>query len=187
MPPLFVLTGPSGAGKSTVLARLVADPPVPFQRFVTTTTRQPRLGETNGRDYWFVTRETFERELATDNFFEWAEVYGNYYGSNKNEMYRLQALDQPIVVILDVQGARAIKRLRPDACAIYIDAPKAELVERMSGRKVSEAEIARRTEQLATEESFRAEADVVVLNKNGELEQTIERVRNEIKTRTKGA
>ena len=165
------------------MERLLADPPVPFERFVTTTTRQPRLGEINGRDYWFVTRETFEREIQTDNFFEWAEVYGQYYGSNKNEMYRLQASTKPIVIVLDVQGARAMKRLRPDACAIFIGAPKADLVVRMSGRKINEAEIARRMEQVDLEESFRAEADVVVLNKNGELDQTVERVKNEIKTR----
>jgi len=183
MSPLFILTGPSGAGKSTILKRLIKEPPVAFERFVTTTTRQPRLGETNGRDYWFVTREIFEKEIASDNFFEWAEVYDELYGANKNEFYRLQAQGKPIIIMLDVQGARAMKKFWPHARAIFIDAPRSDLAQRMSDRKISEAEIARRMEKLGMEESFRAEADVVILNKNGELEATVERVGQEILSR----
>ncbi|MFA6429386.1 MAG: hypothetical protein WCV84_02700 [Patescibacteria group bacterium] len=180
---IFVLTGPSGAGKSSVLDRLLANPPVPFVRFVTTTSRQPRLGEVNGKDYWFLTPELFEKEIAEDNFLEWGEFYGHKYGSSKLELARVLAQQKPILITLDVQGARDLKQLRPDTCIIFIDAPRTDLMQRTSKRAFQEAEAARRTARLEMEESFRASADVVVVNKDGALDETVERVAEEIRQR----
>ena len=181
--PLFVLTGPSGAGKSTILDRMILHPPFPFERLVTMTTRQPRLGEVSGRDYLFVSRDAFEKDIAAGNFFEWAEVYGHYYGSNKNELLRLQAGTKPIVLTLDVQGAMTIKRTYPESCVIFIDAPRENLLERTSKRNMGAAETERRVQRIEAESMFKAEADVVIMNKDGELDAAASRVAEEIKGR----
>ena len=181
--PLFLITGPSGAGKSTVMARLLKFRSLGLQRFITTTTRQPRNGEQHGHDYWFATHEEFERDIKKGNFYEWAEVYGNYYGSNKQEMLRLQQLSQPIAMVVDVQGARTIKKLISDVIIIFIDAPKEHLIDRLKARGSTTQDLESRLKELEQEETFRQEANVVIVNEDGKLNQTVTRVVKEIKKR----
>ena len=163
--------------------RLILRPPFAFERLVTLTTRQPRLGEVDGRDYWFVSREAFERDIQAGNFFEWAEVYGHYFGSSKRELQRLQFGDKPIILVLDVQGAMTIKRTYPGSYVIFIDAPRENLLVRTSKRSQSAAETERRIQRIEAEETFKAESDVVIMNKDGDLESAIQRTVEEIKAR----
>ncbi len=107
---LFVLSAPSGAGKSTLLHRL--RPFADFQYSVSCTTRQPRAGELDGKDYHFRTRAQFETEIAADNLLEWAEVYGNYYGTPKDRVVELLQNGTDVLVDVDVQGARSIRASR---------------------------------------------------------------------------
>ena len=171
-PLLIILTGPSGSGKSTILDMLKARKPFPFQRFVTCTTRAKRPGEKNGKDYWFVTREDFERDLKKNRFFESAEVYGNYYGSSKEEFERLKDTKKPILMVLDVQGAETMKRVIPNTFIVFLDASKKALTDRLKKRGTEAAEMKRRTDQLTEEEMHRGIADTYIKNKEGEIEET---------------
>ena len=104
---LFVLSAPSGAGKSTLLHRL--RPFADFQYSVSCTTRQPRAGEVDGVDYHFLNRTRFEQEIAASNLLEWAEVYGNYYGTRQDRVIELLQAGTDVLVDVDVQGARSIR------------------------------------------------------------------------------
>ncbi len=177
MSRLFVLTGPSGAGKSTVAKALYAMPDLSLQKFVTCTTREPRNGEEHGKDYWFLTQADFEQRIAEQGFFEWAEVYGKYYGSSKEELERVLKGNTPVLMVIDVQGARTIKYLYPETTILFLDAPKDSLIHRLEERGTNPADIERRAAKIDEEETFRSQADFIIENIDGDLEQTIERVR----------
>lgn len=147
---LFLLSAPSGAGKTTLIRNVVdalvrnGEPGLEFS--VSHTTRKPRQGETPGRDYHFVEVDEFQRMIAEDLFLEWAEVYGNYYGTSATAV--LPFLDRGIDVLvdLDVQGAERLMHRFPAANSIFILPPSyADLVGRLEGRQLDgAAEIARR-------------------------------------------
>lgn len=131
---LVVISGPSGAGKSTVIARLM-------QRrqnlcfSVSATTRAPRPGELDGKDYFFVTRDAFDRMIAADALLEHAEYVGNCYGTPRD--YVTQRIDEGVHVILDieVQGARQVYAKMPDAIMIFLVPPSLRVLEnRLQGR-----------------------------------------------------
>ncbi len=104
---IFIISAPSGTGKTTLIHRVMAlDPRLAFS--VSHTTRPPREGEVNGRDYYFVSRETFRRLIKTDAFIEWAEVYGEFYGTSRQEITRLHQLGKDVMLDIDVQGARQV-------------------------------------------------------------------------------
>ncbi len=176
MASLFVLTGPSGAGKSTIAKAIFSQPELNIQKFITCTTRAPRPGEVHGKDYWFLTKEEFEQKLAHKGFFESAEVYGNYYGSSVEEMERVLAGIKPILVILDVQGAKTVKGLYPQTTLIFIDSPKSVLLHRLEERGTNAADLERRSAQIDTEEAFRTQADIVIENRDGQIEETTQKV-----------
>lgn len=146
---LFILSAPSGSGKTTLIDALLrgghgADGRLAFS--VSHTTRGPRQGEREGEDYFFVDRPTFEAMAAAGRFLEWAEVYGNLYGTSADEV--LGRLDQGVDVLLDidVQGAESLLKRFPAAHGIFILPPSyAALVARLSQRGLDEAPaIARR-------------------------------------------
>jgi guanylate kinase len=131
---LVIISGPSGVGKSTICAQLVRRLDNVYLN-ISTTTRQIRAGEQNGREYWFVSRDEFEKQIKAGSFLEYAEVFGNLYGTGKDKI--LQALGQGRTVLLeiDVQGALQVKRLYPEAKLIFILPPKqTELQKRINGR-----------------------------------------------------
>ncbi|MFA5935570.1 MAG: guanylate kinase [Patescibacteria group bacterium] len=181
-PPLLLLTGASGAGKSSVLDVLLQDKTLPIVRFITCTTRPKRPGERHGKDYWFLTRPDFEAKMKKQRFYESAEVYGNYYGSSKDEMKRLLKGKKTILMILDVQGARTMKDHHPEATAIFIDAPTASLKHRLVERGSDMNDMKRRLAEITKEKRFKPEADEVILNRDGDLKRTVSRVRTIIKT-----
>lgn len=131
---LVIISGPSGVGKSTICNELVKRLDNVYLS-VSTTTRQIKAGEQNGREYWFVGKDEFERQIKAGSFLEYAEVFGNLYGTSKDKV--LQALNRGKVVLLeiDVQGAKQVKELYPEARLIFILPPKqTELQKRINDR-----------------------------------------------------
>src|SRR5574340_1389511 len=126
---LIIISGPSGAGKGTLVDRLVARVPGVWVS-VSATTRAPRPGEVDGRDYYFLTWEDFEERIEAGAFLEWAEVHGNRYGTLAATVR--EKLDEGIDVILEIdpQGAFQVKDLMPDAVLVFIIAPSMEELER---------------------------------------------------------
>ncbi|SHI21173.1 guanylate kinase [Ferrimonas marina] len=165
---LFILAAPSGAGKSSLISALLKDQPANMQVSVSHTTRAMRPGEENGVHYHFVDKAQFEALIAEDAFFEYAEVFGNYYGTSRITIE--QTLDKGIDVFLDIdwQGARQVKALIPDAVGVYILPPsKAELERRLRGRgQDSDEVIAGRMAEAISEMSHYNEFDYVIVNED---------------------
>jgi guanylate kinase len=186
-PPIVLLTGPSGAGKSSVADTLLKTRPIKLKKFVTCTTRSKRPGERHGREYWFLTRKAFEKGIAKKQFFEWANVYGHYYGSSRLEMARLLKGRLPILTIIDVQGMKTYKKLYPNTIVIFLDAPKRDLEHRLEARHPDPKDLKRRIAMITREEKLKRLADVVITNRNGKLQQTVRAVTRTIKNATRRA
>jgi guanylate kinase len=166
MTTVFIVSAPSGSGKSTLVEKLMRR--VPNLRFsVSYTTRQPRGKEQNGRDYFFIPREEFERRIAQSEFLEWAEVFGNYYGTHQSELDRASAEGVDLVLDIDVQGARQLKKKIPAAVTIFILAPSRQILEqRLRARSQdSEAVIERRLREAAEEIRNYSQYDYVLVNR----------------------
>jgi guanylate kinase len=163
-PLLLIVSSPSGAGKTTLVNRLLAS--IPGLAFsVSHTTRSPRAGETDGREYWFVSRQRFQELAAADGFLEWATVHGNLYGTSCAELERAAGA-RGIIFDVDHQGARQIKSHRPDAVAVFILPPSMhELERRLHGRQSDDAAaIARRFQAARAEIAHYGLFDYVLVN-----------------------
>ena len=118
---LYIVSSPSGGGKTTLIRRLLADPPgVPLHFSVSHTTRPKRAGEQDGREYHFVSVEEFQRMVQRDEFLEHNEVHDNIYGTSKAEVLPRLAAGGDVVLDIDVQGARDVRRVYPEAISIFI-------------------------------------------------------------------
>lgn len=174
---LFIISAPSGAGKTTILRQVMADlPGLAFS--VSHTTRAPRTGEVNGRDYHFVDRPTFERLQATGDFLEWAEVHANLYGTSRSAVAGQLAAGTDVILDIDVQGARQVRAIRELApVSLFILPPSlAELEKRLSGRGTDSAEVIRlRLENALREISECADYDHLIVN--DQLDQAVEMVK----------
>jgi len=133
---LFIVSSPSGGGKTTLIRRLLANPPGQSLRFsVSHTTRPRRDGETDGREYHFISAAEFEQMARHGDFLEHNEVHGNFYGTAKSEVLPRLAAGEDVVLDIDVQGARDIRAAYPDAISIFIVPSSAkELKERLRKR-----------------------------------------------------
>ncbi|KAA1033849.1 guanylate kinase [Pseudonocardia sp. EV170527-09] len=164
---LLVLAGPSGVGKSSVVAGLrEALPELLFS--VSATTRPPRPGEVDGRDYYFVSREEFDALIERGELLEWAEVHGGLQRSGTPRVPVQQALDQgrPVLVEVDLQGARSVKRVVPEAVTVFVAPPSMEeLTRRLTDRGTDTPEQRERRLRTAIEEmDAQGEFDEVVVN-----------------------
>jgi len=165
---LIVISGPSGVGKDTVITEIKKLHATVY-RTVTTTTRPVRSGETDGVDYHFITKDEFKRMIDRGDLLEWAQVYGNLYGTPKDQIRHALALDHDVIAKVDVQGALSIKELLPDALLIWISAPSIEqLDERLRSRNSDSAkDIDLRIETAHKEMKLVHQFDYEVINEDG--------------------
>jgi guanylate kinase len=174
---LFVVSAPSGTGKTTVVERLVqVVPDLAMSRSYTS--RAFRPGETDGIDYNFITRTRFEDMVRTDAFLEWADVFGNLYGTCADDAERELAAGRDLVLVIDVQGARQVRLRCPDTVAVFVLPPSFEVLEqRLRGRsKDSEEAMQRRLQTARDEVAAFVEYEYVVVN--DALEACVDRLRS---------
>jgi guanylate kinase len=154
---VLVVTGPSGVGKGTLIKHLLERRP-DYRLSVSATTRPPRPGEADGRDYHFLTQQEFERRLAAGDFLEHALYAGNHYGTLKEEVERGPG---NLVLEIEVEGARQVRKALPEATQVFIAPPSDEtLRKRLVGRQTDEPEVierrlARAKEELAARQEFK--------------------------------
>jgi guanylate kinase len=174
---LFIVSAPSGTGKTTLVERLVqVVPDLALSRSFTS--RVPRDGETDGLDYNFISRDRFEAMIAAGDFLEWADVFGNYYGTAASETNRVLTSGTDLVLVIDVQGAKQVRALRAGTIGIFVLPPSFRVLEERLRRrsKDTEAQIQRRLEVARSEVSVVSEYDYVVVN--DEVDAAVERLRS---------
>jgi len=164
---LFVVTAPSGAGKTSLISALLADDRA-LTLSVSYTTRRPRPGEQNGREYHFVDLPRFEAMLERGEFLESAEVHGHRYGTSQKVIDEVRARGRDLVLEIDWQGAEQVRRLYPESIGIFILPPSmAELEHRLRARAQDADEvIRRRLKNAAAEMSHAAEFKYAIINNN---------------------
>lgn len=168
---IFIITGPSGVGKTEILKRLLSKPELNLQRVITCTTRAKREGEIDGKDYFFLSKEEFLNGLKNNEFFENAEVYGNFYGSRKKDVEKILHEGTNVLFVIDVQGAINMKKIDPDCKVIFIQAESIdELKSRLINRKSDSEEIVEKRLSTALKEMESAdEFDFTVNNMHGKI------------------
>lgn len=162
---LFMVVAPSGAGKSTLVNALLAQEPA-IQLSISTTTRPPRPGETHGKEYYFTSAEDFVARAEQGEFLEWAEVHGNYYGTSRIMVEKHMRAGTDILLEIDWQGARQVRKQFPQAAGIFILPPSiAALEERLNKRGQDEAHvITRRLLAAGGEIAHAPEFEYVIIN-----------------------
>lgn len=172
---MLLISGPSGCGKSTICRRLMDDGQVEFS--VSATTRAKREGEVDGQHYHFLSKEEFGRRIAAGDFIEWAEVYGNLYGTLRESMEAALAAGKVFLVEIDVQGALQLKALGVPGIYVFVAPPSFEILrERLEGRGSESAQsLERRLQKAEDEYRERDKYDHIVVN--ADLEQALEEIR----------
>lgn len=171
---LFIISGPSGAGKGTICKRLIEETKVEIS--VSMTTRKPRPGEVDGLSYYFTDKDDFQDAISKGGFLEYAEVYGNYYGTPKERVVEKLSRGIDVVLEIDIQGALKVKEAYPEGIFIFILPPSmTELRKRITGRgSETEEAINLRLSQTLKEISYIDKYDYCVVN--GDLEEAVARV-----------
>ena len=167
MTTVFIISAPSGSGKTTLVSRLLAS--VSGLMFsVSYTTRKPRGDEVDGHSYRFVSRQGFEAMIAGGEFLEWAEVFGNYYGTHRGILEEAQAQGKDLVLDIDVQGARQLRSRIPEAVSVFILAPSRQILEQRLRARGEDREdvIERRLRDAAAEIRDYNRYDYVVVNRD---------------------
>jgi len=174
---LVIITSPSGGGKGTIIREILKSVPA-LEYSVSLTTRAPRLGEVDGRDYRFVTVEKFNSFRDKGGFLEYAEVHGNYYGTSREQISEQTAAGNDVILEIDVQGAAEVLAKAPHAVSIFILPPSYEaLAERLRSRNTeSPDQLALRLRNSVMEVSRYSEFEYLVINDN--LTDAVDRVRS---------
>ena len=174
---LFIVSAPSGTGKTTLVERLVQC--VPGLRMSRSYTSRPaRVGEQDGVDYNFITRERFDVMVREGQFLEWADVFGNYYGTSVADTEAMLARGEDVVLVIDVQGARQVRSRGIETIGIFVLPPSAAVLEqRLRGRsKDSEEQIRRRLQVASAEVDEYSQYEYVVVN--DEIEAAVGRLQS---------
>jgi guanylate kinase len=164
---LIIFSAPSGSGKTTIVKEILQSD-IPFGFSVSATSRPPRQGETNGKDYNFFSVEEFKDKIAKEEFLEWEEVYPNqFYGTLKSDVERIRKQGQHVLFDVDVVGGLNIKKYyAQEALAIFVKAPNEEsLRQRLTSRGTEdEASLQKRLEKASFELSFASKFDLIIIN-----------------------
>ena len=173
---LIVMSGFSGAGKGTIVKSLLEKHDIFLS--ISCTTRKPREGEVDGKDYYFVTREEFEKMIREGEMIEWAEYAGNYYGTPKKAVNDRLAEGKDVLLEIEVQGGMQVKKLFPEAVLLFVVPPSAdELLNRLRTRGTeNESQISLRLEQTVREIEYIKDYDYIVLN--DQLDKAVQTVLN---------
>ncbi|MEZ4520481.1 MAG: guanylate kinase [Thermomicrobiales bacterium] len=176
-PRAYVISGPSGVGKDAVIQAMRVQLP-DFHYAVTATTRNRRPGEIDGVHYHFMEKDDFERLVDQDEFLEHAVVYGNLYGVPKQRVRSALSSGQSVVIKVDVQGARTIREIIPQATLIFIAPPSmSELLHRLRDRKSDDFDVVIRRLNTAMQELTAAwDFDYIVFNETGQLSDTVDSI-----------
>lgn len=184
---LFIVAAPSGAGKTTLVHLLLEnDPQIGVS--ISHTTRSPRTGEEDGREYHFIDVHAFLEMVGRGDFLEWAEVHGNYYGTSKRWMEEEMSAGRDVLLEIDWQGAQQVRKVFPQAIGVFVLPPSMEVLKaRLSGRGTDSADvIARRIAAARDEMRHAGEFDYVIINDDlqqasGDLQSIVRasRLRNE--------
>ncbi len=178
---LLVISGPSGTGKGTICKELFEDMEnIVFS--VSMTTRKPREGEVDGRNYYFVSRENFQRKISEDGFLEYAEVFDNYYGTPKKAVMDQLSLGHDVILEIDIQGAMQVKEAYPEAISIFVLPPSMEELEKRIKSRGTENEdcLNLRLNEAINEMNFAKKYDYTVVN--DDLKEAVNRVKGIIRT-----
>jgi len=172
--PLIIISGPSGAGEDSIIEGIAAR--LPIERVTTTTTRQPREGESEGHPYYFISKEEFRAGIEAGKFFEYAEQYnGNLYGVTRDEIERVQESDNIGIWKIEYQGVMQAKQEIPGIKAILISAPLDQMEERIRHRdEATEEFIADRMAYTQKWLNHKDLYDFEVVNEDGKLEESID-------------
>lgn len=165
MTNVFIISAPSGSGKSTLVSRLLAsDPDLLFS--VSYTTRRPRGTEVPGESYVYISREDFCRRIAAREFLEFAEVFGNFYGTHQSVLDQARSEGRDLILDIDVQGARQLKERIPDAVSVFILAPSRDILEQRLRTRSEDSEevIQRRLNEAAEEIRNHDQYDFILVN-----------------------
>lgn len=161
---LIVFSAPSGCGKGTMLAEILKDES--FHYSVSTTTRQPRVGEIDGINYHFISKEDFENKISNDEFLEYAEYCENYYGTLKSEVDSYLEKGINVILEIEVQGAMKVRELRPDALFVFVAPPSVSELRRRLNKRGTETQevIDKRIAAAVSELPFMDKYDYVIVN-----------------------
>ena len=175
---VVVISGPSGSGKTTIVSRLLAESPVPLVKSISATTRPPRVGEVDGREYRFLSPEEFAARRDRGEFLEYAEVHGRdcWYGTLKSEVDRARAAGAWVLLEIDVQGAMRVEEQYPDAITIFLTTPSDQTYEeRLRARGTEPEEIIQRRLQTARDELKQAPRYQYRVE-NDDLDQAVQQI-----------
>ncbi len=181
VPLVIVISGPSGVGKDVVIDAIIGKNPN-FHHVITATTREKRPGEIDGVDYYFLSKAEFMRKIDAEDFLEYAEVYGNYYGVLKSEVQHALHAGRDVILKVDVQGAATLKKKIAGALFIFLAPPSIDdLLERMKKRnadtdEVMKIRITKAREEMESEKLF----DHSVVNLRNNLDKTVMSVHGHI-------